>query len=226
MPDVLQIGPFNMKTTMVMAVVSLLLGLLATQYRLKHEKEFKKAIIETLSNSVLLAFLVWKFSYVLFHPLKVLDQPVSMLYFSGGEKGTWLAGIVVILYVLMKGRKLAIPGNVFADAIATGFLTAWGVGHLLLAFMDGADVWYDVQQSVFSTAFLIWFIRSKRSEDLEKWLDLTLWFSISQIYVLFFPSSREPQWLGLSHEQLFMFLLAIAALVAGHFRSPVRRNEG
>ncbi|MDQ0214889.1 hypothetical protein J2S13_001288 [Oikeobacillus pervagus] len=56
------------------------------------------------ANAVFLFLITWKFSVILFDFKNVIAYPLSILYFNGGMKGYWLAIIVVIIYLCMKGK--------------------------------------------------------------------------------------------------------------------------
>lgn len=56
-------------------------------------------------NSFFLYFIVWKLSYIIFHPGLFLDHPFSILYFNGGTKGHVLALAVLFVYLLVLGAK-------------------------------------------------------------------------------------------------------------------------
>lgn len=218
MPEVVQLGPFLIKMSMLGAVVSLLAAFAAVRLRLRNDPAQRKAILDTMSGSLLLAFLVWKFSYVLFHPAQALAQPVSLLYFSGGGRGVWLALLAVAAYLSVQIRRRHIPVPVFANAIAAGGLSFWGVGHALTWGMERLDGWYYGQQTAIAAVFWLWLNRRKddRAAGMAFWLELLLWFGISQVYVSFFSRTHTPYWAGLSKEQLLYYLFSVLALILSH----------
>lgn len=213
MSEAFQIGPFILKMSMLAAVISLACGFFAVTLRLKKEKVERTAIIEMLSNAVFLAFLIWKLSYVLFHFSKAIENPSSILYFSGGESGIWLAAVVVAIYMARSIRKKAIPVHLVVLASATGFLAASGVYHLLTVVLENGDRWFHVQQVVSSAVFLWWLFTSKQDQTtMAFWLTLLLWFGISQVYVRFFTDVRNALFLGLSMTQIAFYLLSLLSL--------------
>ncbi|WP_289137604.1 hypothetical protein [uncultured Brevibacillus sp.] len=213
MSEAFQIGPFILKMSMLAAVISLACGFFVVTLRLKKEKVERTAIIEMLSNAVFLAFLIWKLSYVLFHFSKAIENPSSILYFSGGESGIWLAALAVAIYMARSIRKKAIPVHLVVLASATGFLAASGVYHLLTVVLENSDRWFHVQQVVSSAVFLWWLFTSKQDQTtMAFWLTLLLWFGISQVYVRFFIDVRNALFLGLSMTQIAFYLLSLLSL--------------
>ena len=213
MSDAYQIGPFLLKMSILAVVISLACGFFAISLRLKGDERARKVIIEMLSNAVFLALLVWKLSYVLLHFSKAVDNPSSILYFSGGENDVWLAAVAVAVYLTRSIRKKGVPVHLVVLGGATGFLAASGVYHLLTVVLENSNTWFSVQQVVLSGVFLWWLFTNKQEQlSLSVWLSLVLWFSISQVYVRFFIEARQVMLLGLSKEQVAYYVLSLLTL--------------
>lgn len=213
MSDAFQLGPFLLKMSILAVVISLACGFFAISLRLKGDEIARKAIIEMLSNAVFLALLIWKLSYILFHFSKAMNNPSSILYFSGGENGVWLAALAVAVYLTRSIRKKGVPVHLVFLGGATGFFAASGVYHLLTVVLENSHTWFAVQQVVLSGVFLWWLYQSKQDPaGLSYWLPLVLWFSISQVYVRFFIEARQTMLLGLSKEQVAFYVLSLLTL--------------
>ncbi|NRR02479.1 hypothetical protein HP570_09630 [Brevibacillus sp. RS1.1] len=222
MSDAFQIGPFLLKMSMLAVVVSLSLGFVAISAQLTHSREWKSAVIELLSHTLVLAFLIWKFSYILFDFSKALENPSSILYFSGGENGTMLAVVVVVVFLTKTVRKKAIPVHLVALAMATGFLAATGVYQLLTVVFEQSSMWYHVQQFAICACFLWWLHRAKEGLiHLAAWLAPVMWFAISQVYVHFFVPNREAVFAGLSSAQLMYYAFALLLLFLSRRVKPI-----
>ncbi|MFF0829872.1 hypothetical protein ACFYU8_23630 [Brevibacillus sp. NPDC003359] len=222
MSDAFQMGPFLLKMSMLAVIVSLSLGFVAISAQLTHNRKMKSAVIELLSNALVLAFLVWKFSYVLFHFPKVVENPSSILYFSGGENGAMLAVVAVVVYLTTTVRKKAIPVHFVALGMATGFLAATGVYHLLTVILEQNSMWYHVQEVAICAFFLWWLHREKEGLiHLASWLALVMWFAISQVYVYFFVTNREVVFAGLSRDQLMYYAFALLLLFLSRRVKPI-----
>ncbi|QRG68830.1 hypothetical protein [Brevibacillus choshinensis] len=213
MPDVIQLGPILIKMSLLSMAISVVLAFAAVRLRLRDEQVLQKVILELMSSSLLLAFLVWKFSYVLFYPAKALAQPSSLLYFSGGDRGLWLALIAGVVFVVIRIRKQGIPIPKVVDAYVTGGLVAWGVGHVLSWGTGGMEGWYDPQQALIAAGFVLWMIRKvDRAANVVPWLQLLMWFSISQVYAAFFSPEQKALLAGLSKEQQIFYSISVLAL--------------
>lgn len=213
MPDVIQLGPILIKMSLLITAVSIGLAFVAVRLRLRDEKPLQKSILELMSSTLLLAFLVWKFSYVLFYPAKAVAQPSSLLYFSGGERGIWLALLAAAVFVVIQIRKQGIPIPVIADAFVTGGLVAWGVRHALAWATGGMAGWHDPQQVIIAAGFVLWVTHGvNRTAHVVPWLQLLLWFCISQVYAAFFSPDQKALLVGLSKEQLIFYTLSVLAL--------------
>lgn len=79
-------------------------GWLVLRYRFRHMPE-KEKIMSSISNAFWLWIIVWKTSVFLFHPMEVIQYPLSLLYFDGGDRGIWIASLVVAIYIGRKGWK-------------------------------------------------------------------------------------------------------------------------
>ena len=223
--DAVQIGPFLLKMSTLAVIVSIATGFLAITFLVKKDRATRGALTELLSNAVLLGFLVWKFSYALFHLDQVVQNPSSLLYFSGGERGAWLAALAVLVYFSVRLRKKSLPVDLVAWALATGSLAATGMYQLLTVLLDQSGFLYHVQQIVLCLLFLVWLqgVRKKRSE-LAIWLLLLMWFAIGQVYVQFYVQPREAAFAGLSSEQLVYYGCALLLLFLSK-RMTKRKGE-
>lgn len=80
-------------------------GWIISRYLLRHRVE-RQQIMSVISNAFWLWILVWKLSYLLFHPIEVFQRPAALLYFDGGARGVWTASLIVALYIWMNAAKL------------------------------------------------------------------------------------------------------------------------
>ncbi|WP_280209463.1 TlpA disulfide reductase family protein [Brevibacillus sp. AY1] len=146
--DVISIGPLLIKTTTIIYILAGVLGYGAILYRLRREPSLRKHIAEIISSAAILALFTWKFSYALFNPLKVWENPASLLYFSGGDAGVWLGGLAAAVYMAVQIRKRQLPARdvleaVFLSVVAAHspqmkkWVAAFGiVGLIVWGFLD------------------------------------------------------------------------------------------
>lgn len=74
-----------MKNSLVI-ILSTFLGYYSLNFRLKRftgiENSDKRRLVETIETAAILALVIWKFSLILFDPVRVITAPSSLLYFG------------------------------------------------------------------------------------------------------------------------------------------------
>lgn len=140
MNEVIVWGSLIIPIQLLMLMGSALIGYFALSYRLSklNETFSHRAILDRLFQTFVVGLLIWKFSPLVFDMTFVLDNPMSLLYFSGGTKGLIIAGIYSVAALSYLTRKEKLPVLLFPDAILTVFLAGAGVYSLfLLVFSEG-----------------------------------------------------------------------------------------
>ncbi|WP_239615599.1 redoxin domain-containing protein [Cohnella mopanensis] len=134
----LQVGTFVLNIELLVYLIAGMSGVLAVHYRQRRHPD-RERIVSDAWNSVFLWVAVWKGSLFLFDPASVIDHPLSLLFFSGGTKGIWLASIVVVLFVGLRHFRRLGTGQT-AAVIATwgaGWATATSLAFVLLSDSAG-----------------------------------------------------------------------------------------
>lgn len=95
-----------------------------------------------LVNAVFIWLIGWKVSQFVFSPTLLWEQPLALLYFHGGTKGAWLAGLLAALYLLYAINKHRSLKGSLLDSILL-FLLAGYTSMLLLNILvyDGGNRW-------------------------------------------------------------------------------------
>lgn len=158
MYDVIQLGRFTIYVPYLIHVAS---ALLATGWvYLAGNRHFNQG--KSLSNewleSWMMSVLIWKFSYALFHPLAVIENPSFLLYFSGGTKGLILGFAVGIVYFLFKTRNAIPEFPLRVVLLGSAGVLYYGI-TTVTEILYTPDVWwiYILKVSYFSTLpCLIW----------------------------------------------------------------------
>ncbi|WP_449537513.1 peroxiredoxin family protein [Ferdinandcohnia sp. Marseille-Q9671] len=133
----IQIGSLAIMTKWIILGLAVIGGLLSVRLWLTktQAKEITKNIFDLLVNSVFLGFLTWKGSVLLLEPKLVLESPMSLLYFTGGEKGLFIAIVMIFLYLLYHGRKGQVLQNVLIRSVMIVGFTAFMIYDLLALFL-------------------------------------------------------------------------------------------
>lgn len=101
----IQIGSLVLNGQLILYLAFGAAGWLILRYRLRNMAD-RHTIMSIISNAYWMWVLVWKLSFLLFHPLEVLHRPAALLYFDGGARGAWVASLVVALYIWKNAAKL------------------------------------------------------------------------------------------------------------------------
>ncbi|WP_077247839.1 peroxiredoxin family protein [Bacillus sp. FJAT-27225] len=132
--QVIQIGSLSILLKWALLGIAILIGLLFLKlWMRKAETELTKRVFDSLSNSLIVGFVLWKLSLLLFEPSLVKESLLSLLYFTGGSKGLMLAIPVSILFFFIQGRKQNVPALVM---VQSAFMFSFAVisSYYLLAF--------------------------------------------------------------------------------------------
>ncbi|UED75899.1 hypothetical protein [Brevibacillus sp. DP1.3A] len=215
MQDAIVWGPLIIKYEWIAIALSALTAYIAMKYWVKNQIDVSKPIMEDISNVLFWAFLIWKFSVILFNPVSVLNNPYYLLYFSGGERGIWLAAIVVLCFLYIQSKRRAISFWLYAAVMAVGLFTYQFVYSLfpLLFNHPLQSRLYDLSQLVLAIVLLIWIYRKKESVGNPRDINqLILWYSMGQMFNGFLKGHSVAVFLGLSSEQLFFLAITLCCL--------------
>lgn len=130
----LKIGTFVLNGQIVLYLLFALAGWLSLRYRPREEPR-KNDLLALFVQSFWIWLFVWKGSFALFDPASVVRHPSSLLYFDGGLRGRWVAGIITAAYALYRVRKTGLPYRLFGEGIAAYMpagLAAYALGSLLM----------------------------------------------------------------------------------------------
>ncbi|MGM7634521.1 hypothetical protein [Bacillus sp. Hm123] len=125
----------------------------------------EKDLLDVYGNTVLLFILVWKFSIALFSFSLVIEAPMSLLYFNGGDRGFWLAVIVAFIYIAWKW-----PIYERHEAIKL-WLIVITLFELLVAILSGQVELFDILRLTGGVLAVSFFMKS----PLQVLLLFTLW---------------------------------------------------
>jgi prolipoprotein diacylglyceryltransferase len=215
--DAISFGPFIINVKWLMLAISGMFGYIVLKFRLKWMKSVNKVIQEEVINSLVIIPLVWKLSLILFHPVKFVRNPVTIIYFSGGTLGFQLALAAAAVYLLYSSKKQKISIWIYADTIAAGFLAGSMLFNLIIIILSKQFVLFYLIQIVLTAFLLLWQLKKfkiiGKKENLNQ---LLLWFSLGQILSSYFKTQDagfQNSILGFTLEQFLYYSLAIFAIV-------------
>lgn len=212
----IQFGRFIVSAGLLLLVSSCALGYASLRLRLISVMPLNKVIQGTVVDSVILSILVWKLSLILFEPVKFANNPMTLIYFSGGVRGLLLGLVVAAAYLIFSSRKQKISAWIYADSITAGYLAGTVTYNLINLAISKQIALFYVSRSLLALLLLIWQLKKfktiGRRENLNQ---LLLWFSLGQILIFHFKSQNMNLdnliW-GFSMQQLLFYALAIIAI--------------
>ncbi len=155
MPN-LQIGTFVLNAELLVYLVAGIVGVLTV--RLKHKAHPERdTIVSVAWDSVILWIGIWKISLLFFDPAGVIDNPMTLLFFSGGMPGFWLASAVALGYVGFRySRRLGMnQATRTVAALASGWASVLYLLTVLLSDSPGVFAYIGLALFVSLLAFLM-----------------------------------------------------------------------
>lgn len=152
----MQVGTFVLNSELLLYLIAGMVGVLAVRYRQRGHRERERHVAEAW-NAILIWLVVWKGSLLLFDPAAVVRHPLSLLFFSGGTKGIWLASLTALSYMYLRNRRRS--GSREALTVSAtwgaGMLMAAGLGFILFDNSAGAAAYGMLAAGSALTAFLL-----------------------------------------------------------------------
>lgn len=223
----LQLGPFVLKTQWLVIMLSMSVAYFVIWYRLKKiasiEASVKDQITETIEKGAVIAILTWKFSFLAFHPIRVVTNPISILYYSGGESGIGLAFVVFLLYFYYHSKRDHIPLGVYGDLLAASFLAGIVVYSLFALLWSQQGIWvYGSEILLAMLLYLLYFRESKGTVRLGDLNQSLMWFSLGQVFISFLNPLKQYFLWGFSKLQITFLFLAAFCIMIDFFRAKNR----
>lgn len=218
------LGPLTVRIDILVFFISAVAGFLALRLRLRTREE-SAWILDTYVNALLIGFIVWKFSIIIFDPIRTIQHPLSLLYFTGGDKGVWLGTALALLYVgfrLNKNRSLLVS---LVKAAMLAFL-AGGFARYVFVWiwndlMDEISLMYAVLHAVL--AVWAWI---KYDTSIRGFVSIALWYSIGAVLIPFFDAGRQTVIAGFTSIQIAYSILAFIILIGDILFSKQERHSG
>lgn len=130
----MQLGPLVLNTELLVFLAAGMIGVLALRMGGKHlDKEEREKDISVAWSAVVIWIAVWKGSLLLVDPVSVVNHPMSLLFFSGGRIGVWMAIAAALLWCGYKYRRHGYGGAAIRIAmLASGWTFVYVLAVLFL----------------------------------------------------------------------------------------------
>jgi peroxiredoxin len=145
----IQIGSLVLNGEMVLYIVIGLAGWL--QLHLYYRNTELKAVLDQIAFNILFLWIfIWKGSLLILDPLGVMEHPSSLLYYSGGVRGRWIAFGVIMVYAIYKKAKEKIPLHTSVEAAIMYVLGGYASFHIVLSVIDQEEIYRHLLNSAVS----------------------------------------------------------------------------
>ena len=221
-------GPFIINLQWLVLAVSGMLGYFVIWLRLKGVELFKKVVTETIFDSLVIISLVWKLSLILFHPVKFITNPMTLIYFSGGTRGFLLGLAIAAAYLFYFSRKQGVSVWIYADLIVSGALAAT-MSYSLIAMMSSKELLlYYGSRSLLAALLLLWQVKKLRGlGKIENLIQLLMWYILGEIFIFNLKAEEVSSYnliLGFSLKQIIFYALAIVSIGSNLIFGKKRNN--
>lgn len=136
--DIVQVGPLTIKVIWIIYLLAGAVAYFVIFRAFKDNQLFQQQFLDSIINAVIICFLTFKFSFVLFNFQAAIKNPISILYFSGGLGGIILGFILAAVYIFFKYRKYKWEAKSVLTASVYGIVTFlvsfWMMRTLFLLF--------------------------------------------------------------------------------------------
>lgn len=162
MTDILSIGPFNIYVPYLLAALSAFVATVWAMALIKYYHLQKGShIAGEWLQSWIVVILIWKFSYVLIHPIKAFENILSLIYFDGGDLGFYL-GTIIAIYLFLKNTKMYQPNPLIRmNLLVSTSLFFLGFYQLIQYFYFDSKGWILLIAGIYSLSLSVLFLRKK-----------------------------------------------------------------
>lgn len=130
----LLVGSTLLNIQLMLYVLFGLTGLLAIRIRLRGMDE-RTVVTSIIENAFIIWMIVWKGSLLLFDPVGVMQNPLSLIYFTAGDRSLWLAWMVTAIYIWRRSRRERSVLPILLDGIIVFLLSGRLVYAVVQAFL-------------------------------------------------------------------------------------------
>ncbi|MEK4357771.1 hypothetical protein NYE48_11985 [Paenibacillus sp. FSL M7-1455] len=227
--QVVMIGPFMLKFSLLMLAASAVLGYLAPFLLARRvDPAVRKPVMDDLTTALLIGILVWKFSFIVFDIQSVIRSPLSLLYYTGGTEGMALAAAVAFLIPAYKCLKYRRPWAVYANTALAWLAAGDGIWNLLRVFSGRGGAVDIVSGAVAALIVAYQFRQRERLFSGYHFIVSVLWLAIGMFAASLLGAARdEAFWLGFTGWQLslmFIMVLSLAVKIMFDFKSKSNRT--
>lgn len=122
--DSFQLGPLTVRYVWLFLLTALFFAYIIIDVGIKKVPDDKRKLLyNILSNSFMIILVCYKFSYILYRPSIIWENPIGIIYFTGGWKGLILGGIIALFYLYRQFKMHHLNQWRYWKLIVYGFVT-------------------------------------------------------------------------------------------------------
>ncbi|MNW41989.1 hypothetical protein D3C74_191500 [compost metagenome] len=204
------IGSLNISLNMLVGSASVLAGYFILKWRIRVMRNVEGTSISHLMTNIFVAgLLIWKFSPLILDFQLVIHDPLSLIYFNGGENGLWLAALFGCIVLMIYTWREKLPFFVVPDLLLTFYLASSTLyGLLSFILLQGG-----VRSLALGLLGLLMVIvqfkfNNKRMLSLLGLVGTALWYSVGRTVIAFVDGNNEIVVYSIAAEQLFFLSAA------------------
>lgn len=163
----IQLGSLVLNAELLVYLAAGIVGVLALRMGSRDmDKAEREMDLSAAWSAIVLWIAVWKGSLLLVDPMSVIQHPMSLLFFSGGRIGFWLAAAAALVWCGYKFRRHGLGGAAARMALlASGWMLVYGIAVL---FLDRNSFHYG--HSIGLLLALVMIVLFRRMDRWQQWL--------------------------------------------------------
>lgn len=201
--DYITLGSVTIEAKWLVLALSLLLSLIPLQLI---KSKYKTVMIDAIVNSLFVGFFVLKISLILIRPAATMRNPLSLLYFTGGEFGFWLGVSASMFSFFLIAREKKIPFTDGINVFTVYLLCSFTLYHMISIVMEPG--WEHALNLFFSIFILFWMYFRRQQIP---FFSMALGFAF---YQLVLANLFENTKYFLSEKQIFFTILILFLLAS------------
>ncbi|WP_166245394.1 peroxiredoxin family protein [Paenibacillus turpanensis] len=160
----IQLGSFVLNGEIILYTGSGIVGVTILQYYARNLIE-REALLSIYFSAWVVWLLTWKLSLVIFNPTDVIHYPASLLYYSGGIRGRWLASILTAAYIAFRLKRIKAPLVRSIQTTLIYLFGAWTGYQIILTLIDRVNWLQHTALAVLAVLLLacIWMFNSRKN---------------------------------------------------------------
>lgn len=228
MPEILQFGPFMIKSDWLLLFISGYIGYFFVQREIKKSEYHDRPLLDKTINTMLIVFLCWKLSPILSNPSILWRNPLGLIILPGSIYGIWLGTAIAAVYLIRTLRRMNVAALYYTDLLTSGLvsmifvyqLLGWRYGSLTslpwgISIEDPAFKYHpvNVYTLLVTLPMLFWAYRNRNTIGEGKISLNFLSYYMAGLMLVSLVKMKVNLIFGLSREQVVYLLLMILGFV-------------